>query len=59
MDDNLADLFPSFFLLVLLYAKNMKKAYSDKRLACAAPKCWSKYTTNVHKKIWILKTFYV
>ena len=36
-------LFPSFFLLFC--TKNVKKAYSNQSLECAAHKHWSKYTT--------------
>ena len=27
---------------------NAENDYFDQRLACAAPKCWSKYTTYIH-----------
>ena len=30
--------------------KNAENVYFDRRFWCAAPKCWSKYTTLVHLK---------
>ena len=30
---------------MILDLKNIKNTYFDHRLECAAPKCWSKYTT--------------
>ena len=43
---NLAANFAANFLLFQLFAvKNIKIVYFDQRLECAAPKCWSKYTT--------------
>ena len=38
-----------FFLL--FNTKNAENDYFDQRLECAAPKCWSKYTTAVFKYI--------
>ena len=37
--------FAAFFLA--FYTKSAENDYFDQRLACAAPKCWSKYTTIV------------
>ena len=40
----------NFFLFIaffkLLNTKNLKNAYFEQCLECAAPKCWSKYTTT-------------
>ena len=36
--------------LKLFPVKNIKIAYFDQRLECAAPKRWSKYTTNGYNK---------
>ena len=38
--------FSSFFWLS--DRRNVEKAYFDQHLECAAPKCWSKYTTAIH-----------
>ena len=37
--------FSNFFLFSAFCMKNVKQVYFDQCLECAAPKCWSKYTT--------------
>ena len=46
--------FPRFSSLFTFFVqKNVKKAYFNQLLECAAPKCWPKYTTP---DIWIQRT---
>ena len=39
--------FSPFCIFQLFCTKNAKNNYFDQRLGCAAPKCWSKYTTGM------------
>ena len=37
--------FSNFFLFSAFCMKNVKQVHFDQCLECAAPECWSKYTT--------------
>ena len=39
------------YFFSFLAQKNIKRAYFDQGLECAAPKCWSTYTLNAHELI--------
>ena len=39
--------FVTFLRFFSFFAKNAENYYFDQRLGCAAPKCWSKYTTAI------------
>ena len=40
--------FLGFVSFLALFHKNIKNAYFDQHLRCAAPKRWSKYTTSTY-----------